>query len=204
MAFTFPLLKDEEVADAPQRLFGQHSEFQERYVDEEVQGGRIALIAFKQLRAQKPPNCLDRMQSTFSKQVAYNQRVIEAEQSVAGINCGVPQFLEDMTADEPVFVCINSSEEMKRNEQALAGQLWIQGDRQMTATNVPAPGMANTRESALFRRQRKQCLGTMLRNLMRNGKANELSFSRRIFCLWKSFWPQGTRTLTQKTVIRLR
>jgi hypothetical protein len=55
-----------------------------------------------------------------------------------------------MTADEPVFVCINSSEEMKRNEQALAGELWIQGDRQMTATNVPAPGMANTREAALL------------------------------------------------------
>jgi hypothetical protein len=90
------------------------------------------------------------MQSTFSKQVAYNQRVIDAEQSIAGINCGVPQFLEDMTADEPVFVCINSSEEMKREEQALAGQLWIQGDRQMTATNVPAPGMANTRDSALL------------------------------------------------------
>jgi hypothetical protein len=90
------------------------------------------------------------MQSTFSKQVAYNQRVIDAEQSIAGINCGVPHFLEDMTADEPVFVCINSSEEMKREEQALAGQLWIQGDRQMTATNVPAPGMANTRNSALL------------------------------------------------------
>jgi hypothetical protein len=90
------------------------------------------------------------MQSTFSKQVAYNQRVIDAEQSIAGINCGVPHFLEDMTADEPVFVCINSSEEMKREEQALAGQLWIQGDRQMTATNVPAPGMANTRDSALL------------------------------------------------------
>jgi hypothetical protein len=90
------------------------------------------------------------MQSTFSKQVAYNQRVIDAEQSIAGINCGVPHFLEDLTADEPVFVCINRSEEMKRAEQALAGQLWIQGDRQMTATNVPAPGRANTRDSALL------------------------------------------------------
>jgi hypothetical protein len=39
---------------------------------------------------------------------------------------------------------------MKRDEQALAGQLWIQGDRQMTATNAPAPGMANTREAALL------------------------------------------------------
>jgi hypothetical protein len=148
MAFTFPLL--EEVQDAPQRLFGQEAQFQERYVDEEAQGGKIALISFKHLRAQKPPNCLDRMQSTFSKQVAYNQRVIDAEQSIAGINCGVPHFLEDMTTDEPVFVCINSSEEMKREEQALEGQLWIQGDRQMTATNVPAPGMANTRDSALL------------------------------------------------------
>jgi hypothetical protein len=70
MAFTFPLL--EEVQDAPRRLFGQNAEFQERYDDEEVQGVEIALIAFRQIGAQKPPNSLDRMQSTFSKQVAYN------------------------------------------------------------------------------------------------------------------------------------
>jgi hypothetical protein len=148
MAFTFPLV--DEVQDAPQRLFGQHAELQERYVDEEVQGGKIALIAFKQMRAQKPPNSLDRMQSTFSKQTAYNQRVLEAEQSIAGINCDVPHFLEDMTADEPVFVCINSSKEMKREEQAVAGQLWVQGDRQMTATNAVLDGMTNTRESVLL------------------------------------------------------
>jgi hypothetical protein len=55
-----------------------------------------------------------------------------------------------MTVDEPVFVYINSSEEMKREEQALAGQLWVQGDRQMTATNLTPPGMAKTRDSALL------------------------------------------------------
>jgi hypothetical protein len=148
MAFTFPLL--EEVHDEPFVLFGPEAQLQERYVDEEVQGGRIALIALKQMRAQKPPNCLDRMQSTFSKQVAYNQRVLEAESQIAGINCDVPHFLEDMSVDEPVFVCINSSEEMKREEQAIAGQLWVQGDRQMTASNIAPEGMANTRDSALL------------------------------------------------------
>jgi hypothetical protein len=128
MAFTFPLLKDDEISDRTRQLFGQNAEFQERYADEEVQGGKIALIAFKQVRAQKPPNSLDRMQSTFSKQVAYNPRILSAEQSIAGINCDVPHFLEDMTEDEPVFVCINSSEEMKREEQVVAGQLWVQED----------------------------------------------------------------------------
>jgi hypothetical protein len=148
MAFTFPLL--EEVHDEPQVLFGPEAQLQERYVDEEVQGGKIALIAFKQMRAQKPPNYLDRMPSTFSKQVAYNQRVLEAESQIAGINCDVPHFLEDMSIDEPVFVCINSSEEMKREEQAIAGQLWVQGDRQMTTSNIAPEGMANTRDSALL------------------------------------------------------
>jgi hypothetical protein len=138
MAFTSPLF--EEVRDAPQRLFGQEAQFQEQYVDEEVQGGKIVLIAFKQMRAQKPPNCLDRMQSTFSKQVAYNQRILEAENQIAGINCDVPHFLEEMTADEPVFVCTNGCEEMKLDEQATACQLWVQGDRQMTASNVAPPG----------------------------------------------------------------
>jgi hypothetical protein len=55
-----------------------------------------------------------------------------------------------MPVDEPVFVCINSSEEMKREEQAIAGQLWVQGDRQMTASNIAPPGTANTRDSALL------------------------------------------------------
>jgi hypothetical protein len=50
MAFTFPLLNDDEISDRPRQLFGQEAELQERYVDEEVQGGKIALIAFKQLR----------------------------------------------------------------------------------------------------------------------------------------------------------
>jgi hypothetical protein len=148
MAFTFPLV--EEVIDEPQILFGPDARLQERYDDEEVQGGKIALIEVNQQSVQKPPSYLDRMQSTFSKQVAYNQRVLEAESQIAGINCDVPRFLENMTIDEPVFVCINSSEEMKRDEHAIAGQLWIQGDRQMTASNIAPPGMANTRESALL------------------------------------------------------
>jgi hypothetical protein len=55
-----------------------------------------------------------------------------------------------MSIDEPVFVCINSSEEMKREEQAIAGQLWVQGNRQMTASNIAPQGMASTRDSALI------------------------------------------------------
>jgi hypothetical protein len=90
------------------------------------------------------------MQSTFSKQVAYNQRVLEAESQIAGINCDVRHFLEDMSIDEPVSVCINSSGEMKRVEQAIARQLWVRGDRQMTASNIAPEGMANTRDSALL------------------------------------------------------
>jgi hypothetical protein len=146
MAYTFPLT--EEATNEPIALFGPGSVLEERYDDEEVQGGKIALIAVKQMRAQKPPNGLDRMQSTFSKQVAYNQRILEAESQIAGINCGIPHFLEDMTLEEPVYVCINSSEEMDRNEQSIAGQLWIQGDRHMSASNVVPDGMADTKESA--------------------------------------------------------
>jgi hypothetical protein len=147
MAYTFPLT--EEVHEEPSILFGPGSVLQERYDDEEVQGGKIALIAVKQIRGQKPPNGLDRMQSTFSKQVDYNQRVMEAEGAIAGINCDIPHFLENMTIEEPVYVCINSAEEM-RNEQALVGQLLVQRDRQMTATNAVPEGMADTRESALL------------------------------------------------------
>jgi hypothetical protein len=52
--------------------------------------------------------------------------------------------------EEPVFVCINCCEEMKRNEEAIAGQLWIQGDRQMTASTRVFDGMVSSRDSALL------------------------------------------------------
>jgi hypothetical protein len=72
MAFSHPPIPDCHVGDLPLKLFGPHSSIQDRYDDPEVHGGKIALIGFKQKRVQKPPNFLDRMQSTFMKQVAYN------------------------------------------------------------------------------------------------------------------------------------
>jgi hypothetical protein len=148
MAFTYPPVP--EVHEEPTILFGPGCFLQERYADEEVQGGKIALIAVKQNRAQKPPNGLDRTQSTFLKQIAYNQRVLEAEGEIAGINSDASHFLSEMITEEPVFVCINCCEEMKRNEEAIAGQLWIQGDRQMTASNRVFEGMVSSRDSALL------------------------------------------------------
>jgi hypothetical protein len=101
---------------------------------------------------QKPPNFLDRLQSTFMKQVAYNQRIIAAENEISGINSDVADFVSGMSLDpaEEMIICVNGSEEMKRNETAMAGQLWIQGDRKMTASNPPLDGMANTKEAAIL------------------------------------------------------
>jgi hypothetical protein len=56
---------------------------QERYDDSEVQGGKIALIATNNNKMQKPPNSLDRMHSKSENQVAYNQRVLTAEDTFA-------------------------------------------------------------------------------------------------------------------------
>jgi hypothetical protein len=44
--------------------------------------------------------------------------------------------------------CVNAGESLKRDEQHVGGQLWIQSDRQMTATTIPFPGMSNDAESA--------------------------------------------------------
>jgi hypothetical protein len=152
MAFSSPPLPDDQIREEPIILFGHGNFIQERCDDPEVQGGKIALIAFKHFRVQKPPNGLDRMHSTFLKQIAYNQRVMEAEDQIAGINCDVPHFLSDMTLDpeERLIICVNGSEEMKRNEEAIGGQFWIQGDRHMTAFNRVPEGMTNTRESAVL------------------------------------------------------
>jgi hypothetical protein len=120
MAFTFPTLPDDRIREEPTIIFGPGSRLQERYVDPEVQGGKIALIAFKQNKVQKPPNCLDRMQSRFLKQVAYNDRVIEAEKEVASINCDLADFLGGMTFDpeNQVVICVNGSEDEKRRRSS--------------------------------------------------------------------------------------
>jgi hypothetical protein len=152
LAFSVPPIPDSQIGNLPTRLFGPWSHVQERYDDPEVQGGRIALIAFEQKRVQKPPNFLDRMQSSFMKQVAYNQRIIEAENEISGINCDVADFVAGMTLDpiDEMVICVNGSEEMKRNETAMAGQLWMQGDRMMTASNPAYDGMANSKEAAIL------------------------------------------------------
>jgi hypothetical protein len=86
------------------------------------------------------------------KQVAFNQRLIAAEEEISRINCDIADFVSEMSLDpaEEMIICVNGSEEMKRNETAMAGQLWIQGDRKMTAANPPFPGMANTKEAAIL------------------------------------------------------
>jgi hypothetical protein len=104
------------------------------------------------MRAQKPPNFLDRMQSTYMKQVAFNQRIIAAEEEISGINCDIADFVSEMSLDplEEVIICVNGSQEMKRGENEMAGQLWVLGDRKMSVSNPPLPGMPNTKDAAVL------------------------------------------------------
>jgi hypothetical protein len=125
---------------------------EERYPDPEVQGGKIALVEVQQQPVQKPPNSLDQMHSSFLKQLAYNQRIFKAEDAISAINVDVADFLLNCSTDptEPVIICVSPGESMKRHEQAVAGQLWMQGDRKMSAANVPLPGTVNDSSSALL------------------------------------------------------
>jgi hypothetical protein len=50
--------------------------------------------------------------------------------------------------DEPIVVCVNSEAGLKRHEECIGGQLWIQGNRQITATNKVFEGMSNDTDSA--------------------------------------------------------
>jgi hypothetical protein len=127
MAFSAPSL--EQAQNEPTILFGPGHTLQERYPDPEVQGGKIALIAFEQNRVQKLPNDLDRMQSSLQRQIACNQRIMEAEAEIAGINSDLPRFLWGMrfTDEEQVIICANGSESMKRNEEQIAGQFGSKG-----------------------------------------------------------------------------
>jgi hypothetical protein len=81
---------------------------------------------------QQPPNSLDRMHASLPKQVAYNQRVLRAGQETDGINCDLADFLSQMelSPDAPVIVCVNASGSLvRKHEQHVGGQLWLQGDR---------------------------------------------------------------------------
>jgi hypothetical protein len=89
MAYTFPPIEDVAAEPLSLTLFGPTAKIQERYDDEEVQGGKIALIEVNKLPAQKPPNSLDRVDSTYSKQVAYNKRILEAEKEIVETTLGV-------------------------------------------------------------------------------------------------------------------
>jgi hypothetical protein len=145
---SYPPMSDDIAVDFGRILLGGHQ--QECYDDPEVQGGRIALIASNNNIVQRPPNSLDRMHASYSKQVAYNQRILSAEDEIAGINSEAADFLSQMSvnASDPIIICLNAGESFKRHEQHTGGQLWMQADRKMTATNIPFPGMANDADSA--------------------------------------------------------
>jgi hypothetical protein len=133
LVLRFPPLQDEKmVPDLAQFLLGRKLP-EKRCPDQEVQGGKIALVEVKQQSVQKPPNSLDHMHSSFLKQVAYNQRIFKAEVATASINADLADFLMNFSTNpaNPVFICVSAVEQMKRHEQAVAGQLWIQGDRKM-------------------------------------------------------------------------
>jgi hypothetical protein len=92
------------------------------------------------------------MQSRYLKQVAYNDRIIQAEKEIAAINADIPEFLCQMNLDpnDQVVIVTNGSEEMKRDEEAFAGQLWMQSDRHMTAANPVIKGDPRSREAAIL------------------------------------------------------
>jgi hypothetical protein len=129
-------MPDDYVQSNAVLLFGGQAH--ERYGDPEIQGGKIAVVATNNNKVQKPPNSLNRMHASRPKQVAYNQRALKAEERVAGMNCDLADFLAEMSPDpaEPVIICVDARESTKRHEQHLGGQLWMQGNRTMTATNV--------------------------------------------------------------------
>jgi hypothetical protein len=84
------------------------------------------------------------------KQVAYSERVLQAEDEVAGINCDIAEFLSGMSSTGLVTVCINASDSLKRGQSIIGGQFWHQEGRSMTATNPIMDGMLNTRHVAIL------------------------------------------------------
>jgi hypothetical protein len=147
-ALSYPPMSDEIARASATILFT--GRLQERYDDPEVQGGKIELIATKQQLVQKPPNCLDRMTARRQQQVAYNQRVLKAEDEIAGINSDVAEFLFELDPVELITISVHSEQSMKKSLTILGGQYWKQGEDDMTATNGTIEGTPNTREAAIL------------------------------------------------------
>jgi hypothetical protein len=132
-ALSYPPCPDEYAQNSASALF--NGALQERDDGPEVQGGKIALIAVNSKTVQKPPNCLDRMTSRFLKQVAYDELVLQAGDEIAVINCGIADFLSEMSSSRTITVCVNAGPQMKKNEATIGGQFWQQDDRSMTAVH---------------------------------------------------------------------
>jgi hypothetical protein len=99
-------MNDVEAARGMELLFSDKAQM-ERIANPEIAGGRIALIAANNNPVQVPPSTLDHMHASLQKQKAFNRRVLQAEEQIAGINSGLADFLQGMSMDpaEPVFVC---------------------------------------------------------------------------------------------------
>jgi hypothetical protein len=143
-------MEDVVAGRSAQVLFGGVIQ-DKRYPNPETSGGHIALIAVKNNPVQVPPMSLERMHASLQKQIAFNRRVLKAEDQVAGINSGMGDFLQDMSfeSSEGVFVCVNV-DHTARGNQPVGGQLWTQSGRQMTATNLPFDGMDYGKESVVL------------------------------------------------------
>jgi hypothetical protein len=85
------------------------------------------------------------MHDCLQKQVAFDQRILENEEEVAGINADLADLLQEMKMDTTLFACVNVGGRM-RGTQPVCGQLWTQEDRQMPAICVPMEGVGNSRE----------------------------------------------------------
>jgi hypothetical protein len=144
---SYPPRSDEVAAKCAQLPFGGVT--QRPYPNPEVAGGHIALIATNNNPMQVPPPTLYQMHASLQKQIAFNRRMLKAENQSAGINSGLGDFLQDMSFEEsdPVFVGVGVGHTMRGN-QRVGGQLWIQSDRQMTATNKVQDEMDGGIESA--------------------------------------------------------
>jgi hypothetical protein len=90
------------------------------------------------------------MTTRKQKQVAYNERVLKAEEEIGEINSDIPEFLSEMNATDSIVIAINAGQPMRRGEEVMGGQYWQQGGRRMTASNHILQGMPNTRTSAIL------------------------------------------------------
>jgi hypothetical protein len=78
--------------------------------------GETPLVVLNNSPVSVPPNSLDRMHASLTKQIAFNTRMLECEDQIAAHNAGLSDFLTGFDPTKPTYVAIGVGNHMRAEQ----------------------------------------------------------------------------------------